>query len=163
MTWKGVSKGDMVALGDSLYRVVKVKEHDEKHLKVTVADTDGDEFTSKVRRKDPVEVVEAYLRTEKKWSEPDDKAEKKVVEILGGEVIGVKASADEIYVCPEVDADTVAAHLLTFHLSAYNPEMDAEAMLDLHFALHHGTGIAGDIEHRHDRYRPDTTKGPRFQ
>jgi hypothetical protein len=160
--WKDVTALQLVELGDKLYSVVKIKDKGEGFLKVTVKDEDGDEFSSKVRAKDPVEVVELVTRREKDWSEPDDQAERNVVSILGGNLQGVQVNGDEVWICPIPDLSTITAHLMIFHGIDFSGIREVGGY-DRAVEAHDADREHPLIPHRHEANRPATTKGPRFQ
>lgn len=165
--WDDITKHDLVELGDDLYNVVKVKPLDNGKVKVTVRDSGGNEFSSKMVGKYGVDVIELVTRKEKRWSKPDDQAEANIVDGLGAVILGVKPSATECYIVPLVDPSTIASHLYLFHAitppNVKEPGGYDEAVA-LHDADHEAKALADLFEpHIHEAKRPVTEIGPRFQ
>lgn len=165
--WRDITKFDLVELGDDLYNVVKVKPLDGGKVKVTVRDSSGSEFTSKMVAKHGVDVIELVKRKEKRWSKPDDQAEANIVDGLGAVILGVKPSATECYIVPLVDVSTIASHLYLFH-AITPPNIKEEGGYDEAVALHdadHEAKVLADLfePHIHEAKRPEVTVGPRFK
>jgi len=159
--WADVKKHDRILLNGEVWDVLKVKAEGKK-VRVTVA-REGKQFSGKMPTKGQVERYEKLAG--KKWSEPDDKAEEILRDILGAEIAGIRPGKNEAWIVPMVDQSTIAAHLLTFHgIQPLGRESEAyERMVALHTEDHEKLAIDDlHVPHRHEKKRPVVDVGPKF-
>lgn len=162
--WSDVHEHMVIELKGELFTPVSIKTKGDK-LKVTIRNAKtGAEFTSKVNPAHGVDVIELVTRREKSWTKPDDQDEANIVEGLGAKIVGVKPAAGELWIVPNVDVSTVAAHLYIFHgIDPAASELSGQAWIQQH-QFEHDTKTETQLfePHRHEAGRPVVEIGPRF-
>lgn len=118
-----------------------------------------DEFNPDPWRVDPADTL--YAKAEGQvlkgnggpWDQPQDKAEKRAVDILGAKLLGVQTEPGGIYAVPTIDRSAIRAHMMLMHGKDIATATEDE-LLELHKVEHERPTPDLYVPHHHSKERP---------